>query len=310
MMDSRFAKRCLGSTGLRVTPLGLGGAWLGHTRNGLNEDTAVATVLRALDLGISLIDTSPAYIRGTSEVFIGKALEEWFRRGGRREDIVISTKTGTRTRPADYSGDGTKRSVEKSLNSLKVDYIDVLLVHDPGDLTPVIAPGGALEVLRELKEEELVRSIGLGVRSHEFHRRLIEAGDCEVSLTYGDFNLLDQSAAEGVLKTAASYNVGVFNGMAIDYGLLSGRDPLQVERRHSRTDRAQRAHELWKWTQALGINLLALALQFCLRETRISSTLVGAANPEEVESDTSAVFEEIPESVWQELPEHLEAMGS
>jgi aryl-alcohol dehydrogenase-like predicted oxidoreductase len=180
-----------------------------------------------------------------------------------------------------------------------------VLVHDPGDLTPVVTPGGALEALRELKEEGVVRAIGLGVRSHEFHRRLIETGDCEVSLTYGDYNLLDQSAAEGVLKTAASHDAGVFNGMAIGYGLLGGRDPLQVAERHSQADRVQRAHKLWEWTQSLDVSLLALALQFCLRETRISSTLVGAANPAEVEIDTAAVLEEIPEPVWQELPERL-----
>ena len=56
--------------------------------------------------------------------------------------------------------------------------------------------------------------------------------------------------------------------------------------------------------------MLALDLQFCLREKRISSTLVGAANPAEVESDIAAVLEEIPESIWQELPERLEAIES
>ena len=302
MANSALTMRPLGRTGMNVTPIGLGGAWLGHTSDGSDEETAVATVLRALELGVNLIDTSPAYIRGESERYIGTALEEWRKRGGRREDVVISTKTGTRIRPADYSADGTRWSIEKSLELLKTDYIDVALVHDPGDLAPVVAPGGALEALKEFRESGVVRAIGLGVRSHEFHRRLIETDDCEVSLTYGDFNLLDQSAAEGVLKTAAVHGVGIFNGMAMGYGLLSGNKPLNNA---GPANRFQRAHDLWEWTESLGINLLSLNLQFCMRETRISATLVGASSQSEIEADVMAVSEEIPEAIWQDLPERL-----
>ena len=103
MKNSTMPKRRLGRTGLNVSPIGLGGAWLGHGSDGSREDIAVATVCCALESGINLIDTSPAYIGGKSEAYIGMGLAEWCRNGGRREDVVISTKTGMRTRPADYS---------------------------------------------------------------------------------------------------------------------------------------------------------------------------------------------------------------
>jgi D-threo-aldose 1-dehydrogenase len=116
MVDPAWMKRRLGRTNLYVTPLGLGGAWLGRMPDGHSEEVGVATVLRALELGINLIDTSAGYGDGRSERYIGIALEEWYRRGGRREDIVISTKTGTRSwSRRDYSAAGTRRSVEKSL---------------------------------------------------------------------------------------------------------------------------------------------------------------------------------------------------
>src|SRR6266496_3756280 len=106
IMETGMALRRLGRTDMHVPPLGLGGAWLGYeprTKH-RDEDVGAATVIRALELGIGLIDTSPYY--GESESIIGKALREWFPRGGKREDLVISSKTGTRTNPGDYSAEG------------------------------------------------------------------------------------------------------------------------------------------------------------------------------------------------------------
>ncbi len=73
MPAGTLEQRPLGRTGLSATPLGLGGVWLGHTPAGFREDVAVATVLRALDLGINLVDTSPSgyYAGGNSERWVG-----------------------------------------------------------------------------------------------------------------------------------------------------------------------------------------------------------------------------------------------
>jgi len=273
---------------------------------GFTDERAASVIYRALEMGVNLIDTSPAY--GQSERRIGLALEEWYRRGGRREDIVISTKTGTRTRPPDYSAEGTRRSVEESLRLLKTDYIDILLVHDPQDLTPVLSSGGALEALQKLKAEGTIKAIGLGVRYHEFHRRCIETGEFDVSLTYLDYNLLHQSAADGLLKAAAEYRVGVFNGMALVSGLLSGRQPLEVAREHemsNNTPDVQRAQALWEWAQSKGVSLLALNLQFCMQEARITSTLIGASHPAEIEVDVDAVSQTISDEIWRELEERF-----
>lgn len=310
MLELRF----LGKTGLRVTPIGLGGAWLGRTGRAFDERLAVATVLRALELGIRLIDTSPLYLWGKSEVAVGLALDEWLRSGGRRHEIVLSTKTGTRTTPKDYSAEGTRQSVEESLRLLGTDYLDVVHVHDPDDLGPVLAPDGALAALQQMKAEGTVRAIGLGVRRHDFHRRCIETGAFDVVLTYRDYNLLDQSAAQDILPLASRQGVGVFNGTPIIGGLLAGGDPSDVARergvsasRHPghayslSTEHICLARRLWQWGNGKGIGLLALNLQFCLRERRIASTLVGASTPEQVEADLAAVKQPIAEQVWAEL---------
>lgn len=310
MVDFGLPKRRLGRTDAYVTPLGLGGAWLGYSPEGLSESTAVATVLRALELGINLVDTSAAYLRRESERFIGLALEEWYRRGGKREELVLTTKTGTHVRPADYSAAATRESVARSLELLKTDYLDVVLIHDPQDLTQALSPDGALEVLQELKAQGIIRAIGLGVRTHEFHRRCIEAGLIDVSLTFRDFHLLDQSAVDGVLTTAAAHGTGVLNGSPTLNGLLGGGNPAEfihdVMQRSPRwmqfpEETVRRAQALWNFTQARGVSLLSMNLQYCLRETRITATLVGASTPEQIEADVAAMLAPLPADLWLAL---------
>lgn len=300
-------RRKLGRTDMQVTQLALGGAWLGynHETNHRDEDIGAATVLHALELGIRVIDTSGGY--GPSETIIGNALTEWFRRGGKRDDIVISSKTGSRPRPRNYSSASTWDSVEQSLKSLKVGSIDVMHVHDPDHLEPVFASDGALGALKDMKSQGIIGAIGLGVRRHEFHKQTITHGDFDVSLTYGDFNLLNQSA-HGLIDLAGQHNVGVFNAMVVEYGLLSGTDPDQIAARwkgHEDKVKVNRARELWSWSQSRKINLLAVAIQYSTRDPRIASTLVGAATPAEIEVDVNAFLEQLPDDTWVDLHERF-----
>ena len=284
--------------------MGLGGAWLGHSmQTGLRDpEIGAATVVKALELGIGLIDTSPAY--GDSEKIIGKGLAEWYRRGGKRSDFVISTKAGTRTRPYDYSASSILHSVELSLKALGTDYLDVLLVHDPQSLDPVFAPDGALGALKKLRDQGIIHAIGLGVRNHQFHQRCIESGDFDVSLTYGDYNLMNQSAAKDILPLAVQHKTGIFNAMVVEYGLLGGQDPrLVAQERKGQVDprKLEHATALWDWAQTQQVNLLAIALQYSARNPDIHATLVGAATPEEVEADYSVFNQPIPSAIWADL---------
>jgi len=322
MTPSSLPHRSLGRTGLQVTPIGLGGAYLGFRREGdgsvVDEELGIATVLRALELGITLIDTSPGYLGGShSEAIIGKALERWFAAGGRREDLVISTKTGTRDRanrgPHNYSAQATWESVRRSLELLRLDRLDVVLVHDPDDLGPVLAQGGAWEALATMKAEGLIRAMGLGARDHGFHRRLIATGACDVCLTHCDYNLAVRSAEEGVLVPAAVAAVGVLNGTSLYHGLLLGdRSPEMIAGERAAQGWAPgltrspqwraavtRAQHAWTVAQTHGIDLLALAIQFVTRDPRVSANVMGASTPEQIEADVAAFRTPIPEEVWE-----------
>ncbi len=296
---STLPLRTLGRTGFKVTALGLGGAWLGWTPNGVRKDLATATVLRALQSGINMIDTY-----NHNEGLVGEALEGWFQRGRRRDELVICSKVDS----PDFPAEKTLRRVKRSMENLRTDYVDIVLIHDPESMEPIFAPNGTLSALKRLKSEGIIRAIGLGVRSHDFLCQAIESGEFDVVLTHLDFNLLNQSAAVRVLPLAAKHNVGVINGSPLAMGLLTDEDPFIAAQRRNippNDERVRKARALWEWARDQGLSLLATSLRFCLLEERISTTLVGASFPEHVDEAVSALTVEISPKAWDELHERF-----
>ena len=280
--------RRLGRTELDVTCLSLGGARIGGSN--VTDDEAIETVRRAITLGINYLDTSPLY--GESERKVGLALAD-----GWREKIYLATKTGTHPKwRGDYSASGTRRSVENSLKLLGTDYLDVCLVHDPSDMDPVIAKDGALETLQRMREEGLVKFIGLGVREHEFHKIAIDTGIVDVILTYLDYTLLSQTANEWLLSYAKENDIGVINGSPIAAGLLSDVEPNINER----PPEGEIAHKIWKWANDNDLSLLNLAIQFCLRQPLIATNLSGSKNATEIEQNFAAATTPIADEVWEQ----------
>ncbi len=293
-MNTALLRRRLGRTGLEVTCLGMGGARIGG--HDVSDDAAVEAVRRAITLGINYLDTSPLY--GESERRTGLALAD-----GWREKIYLATKTGTHPKwRGDYSASGTRRSVENSLSLLGTDYLDVCLVHDPSNMDPVIAKDGALETLQRMREEGLVKFIGLGVREHEFHKIAIETGMVDVILTYLDYTLLSQTADDWLLSFANERDIGVINGSPIAAGLLSGVEPAV----NARPPEGEKAHQLWRWCAKNDLNLLNLAIQFCLRQPLIATNLSGSKNANEVEENFAAATSPISNEVWEVLRKVLD----
>lgn len=288
-VNIKLSKRRLGRTELEVTCLGMGGARIGG--NEVSDDEAVEAVRRAITLGINYLDTSPLY--GQSERRVGLALAD-----GWREKIYLATKTGTHPKwRGDYSASGTRRSVENSLSLLGTDYLDVCLVHDPSNMDPVVAKGGALDELQRMREEGLVKFIGLGVREHEFHKIAIETGIVDVILTYLDYTLVSQTANAWLLSFAYERDIGIVNGSPIAAGLLSGVEPdVNV-----RAPEGAKAHQLWQWAAENDLSLLNLAIQFCLRQPLIATNLSGSKNAREIEQNFAAATAPIADEVWEKL---------
>lgn len=289
-------RRPLGRAGFSVRPLGLGGASLAAAR--VTDEAAVATVRRALELGIEFIDTSAAYGYGESERRIGLALTVQD-----RQRIRLQTKAGSGTRPKEYSGEAIRRSVEASLKRLRTDYLDVCLIHDPDELEPVLAPGGGIEALVRLSEEGVIGATGLGVRSHDFHQRAIADGRFDVILTYLDYTLLSRSAGP-LIRAASEAGLGVVIGSPLAAGLLAGGEgppcrygsPVRSEEPD-----AQAALRLRRWAGDHGVSLPSLALQWILRNPRVGVVLAGAASAAEIEESVRAVTTTLPPEVWEQF---------
>ncbi len=227
-----------------------------------------------------------------------------------RERYYISSKVGTHPdKPLDYSADAAFWTVNNSLQVLGVDYLDLCHIHEPEPvhLDQALAPGGALEALVELREQGVIRAIGIGVQDHELHRRMIETTQSDVLMMVNDYTLIRQDV-EDVFGWARAHGIGLVNGAALAMGLLSGRDPDTVGTPKWTPPAAEvaAANAVHTWCAARGVSVLALALQFSLKQAGFDCTLIGASSAEEVSGCWDAATSDIPDAVWEELPGYLD----
>jgi aryl-alcohol dehydrogenase-like predicted oxidoreductase len=294
-------RRRLGRTGMDVTVIGCGGVAIGsfHADESVAEAEAVATVRRALGVGIDYVDTSPLY--KDSERRFGVALRTL---GGLPPGTRISTKTGTHPdRRGDYSAAATRWSVENSLRLLGLDAVDLVLVHDPQSMEPVLAPGGAVDELERMRDEGKLRAIGLGCRQHDFHRSAIASGRFDAILTFADYNLVRQTASS-LIDEAHAAGLGVILAQVVLAGSLAGPDPLANPHTAQRPDAAA-AHGWWAWAREREVPLQALAVQWALRNPKVGTILIGPKTPAEVEENVRAATTPLPDGIWAEVEERM-----
>ena len=282
--------RTLGRSGIRTPALGLGGAHVG--RGNISDDEGIATIHRALELGLTFFDTSPLY--GHSERRYGMALG-----GVPRDSYYLETKIGTHPgRRFDYSADATRWSVDNSMSLLGVDYLDSVLIHDPKDIEDPLGEGRCLDVLCDLKDQGVIKNVGLGCRQHHFHLRAIETGRIDLVLTFLDYTLLKQTAAQDIMPAARANEVGMILGSVLAFGTMAGPDPRTIERKHVDIPRA---HAMWQWCERRGYSIRDLALQFALAAPAESIVVVGAKTVDELDADYTSATRDIPEPIWTEF---------
>ena len=177
------------NTGVHVTRVGMGGAPLAGLYTSVAATTAVETVRRAHELGIGYFDTAPLYGSGRSEMLFGDALQTI-----PRGDYVLSTKVGRLLEPVaeqpesdqfvdlpsleptyDYSRDGVLRSIDESLGRLRLDRVDIVMIHDPDDHFEQTRDE-AFPALYELRSQGVVGAIGAGMNQWEMLARFAPRG--------------------------------------------------------------------------------------------------------------------------------------
>jgi D-threo-aldose 1-dehydrogenase len=304
--------RPLGTTGLTVSALCLGGAPLGSMPENFGYEVAAADavelVQEVLRSPVRFLDTANGYSGGESERRIGAGIAAF---GGLPGDVVVATKVDARD--GDYSGQRVRASVAESRERLGLPFLPLVHLHDP-EFHPwevMTAPGGAVDALVALKESGEVGSIGLAGGHAPTMARYLRLGVFDVLLVHNRWTLVDRSAGE-LVEEAAERGVPVLNAAVYGGGLLArqqgggaedGSAVYGYRPAHPATVRAVRA--MREACARHGTDLATAALQFSLREPLVASTVVGLSRPGRLEQTLRSAAAPLPEQLWDELAQLL-----
>ena len=211
-------KTIFGKTKLEVSPITLGTWGIGGAGwDDYPDEVRLDTIKAAVEAGINLIDTAPAYNGGRSEQYIGKALEQI----GARKDVYIVTKTGNDFIDGQYVRNGKADNIfalcERSLRNLRTDYIDILLLHWPDPRVSLEETFGAMN---RLKEQGIIGHIGASNLTKD---QMIEAEQyTEIEVYQPHFSMLTQENEE-TIRWAHEKGIGVMAYGSLGGGLLTGR---------------------------------------------------------------------------------------
>ena len=291
--------RRLGKTELRPKALGLGCGFIGNPWT-TSEQEAIATIRHAIEHGVNFIDTAAGYGKGFCEHRVGLALLN-----GWREKVYLQTKLGSHPNWwRDYSEEAARWTLENSFRQLKTDYIDSVLIHEGSpDIDAPFRTSACLDVLLEWKEKGRIGHVGIGVREHQYHKRAIESGCMEIVLSYLDYTLLAQSAAETVIPWARSQDIGIILAGVLATGLLAGMKPDSNLEIKESPGRKPRSLKMWEWCRDRGVNIRDLAMQFVLAAPLEGNgiVLVGPANREEFDGVYKSAISEVSEVHWRDF---------
>jgi D-threo-aldose 1-dehydrogenase len=267
------------------------------------EAQALATVRAVFNSAINFLDTAASYGDGESERRIGIVLREL---GGLPPNFVLATKADCDPRTRDFSGEQTKRSIERSLQLLGVDRLHIVYLHDPEFATntfeELMAPGGAVDVLLRYKEQGVIRHIGVAGGPVNLMMRYVETGAFEALITHNRYTLLNR-AAQPLIDLAAQRGLAVLNAAVYNSGILA-KGPYAYPRyvyKQASGAPLERARRMAAICQEYDVPLAAAALQFSLRDPRITSTIVGLDQPQQVAQTLDLAQHPIPAALWQRL---------
>jgi len=303
---------------------GLGGVAIGNAFRPTTDEQAQEAMQAAWDAGVRYFDTSPWYGLGLSERRFGQFLHNQ-----RREDFVLSTKVGrllkaTKDLPQtmwispspfdyryDYSAEGTRRSIEDSLQRLGLESIDIVFIHD---LSPdnedmkddwldyfKIAEKGAMPELTKMREEGIIKGWGLGVNTIPPILKTLEVADADIFLSATRYSLIDhEEALDQLFPACQERGVSIVSGAPLNSGFLAGIDrynysdsipPAFLEKREKINSIATRH----------GVDVRTAALQFCAAPEVVSAVIPGTRYPEQAQENVASMSIKIPGDFWKEL---------
>lgn len=322
-------RRPLGHSGLTVTELGFGAASMGNLYQPIADADARATLDAAYAAGVRYFDTAPYYGFGLSERRVGDGLRAYT-----RTEFVLSTKVGRLLAPAgaevpaqrhgfhsalpfepvfDYSYQGVMRSFEDSLQRLGLARIDVLLIHDIGQVTHGAANTevfrlcmeGGYRALDELRAQGLIGAIGLGVNEFEVCQEAMQWGRFDCFLLAGRYTLLEQKALDTFLPLCSNHGATLVIGGAYNSGILAtgtrGGGPVYYDYAPAPDPIVERVRHIESVCDLFGVTLAAAALQFPLAHPLVASVIPGIPSAQRFQQTLRWFEETLPEAFWYTL---------
>jgi len=317
--------RPFGKTGMQVSAIGFGCWEIGGGYGSIEEEQFIQAVNRALDLGVNCFDTAEAYGFGASEKSLAKAL------GARRKDAVIVTKFGIGYKEAPNFRDSSRAramaSIEKSLQNLNTDHVDVYMVHWPDVNTPL---DETMRALDDIVKQGKARAVGISnfrleqIKTSMKTRRVDVAQYC--------WNIFDRRMEKEIFPYCEEHGIGVMAYGSLAYGLLSGAfsestdfgsDDWRARRGRMGAinlfqhlfgpeyfpKNLQAVEDLKHIAAKYGKTLPQLALRWTLSNPVVSTALVGCRNANEVNDNIGALGWSISDADMRAIDESFARHG-
>jgi aryl-alcohol dehydrogenase-like predicted oxidoreductase len=299
--------RQLGTSGLTVSVVGLGCNNFGN-RCDLEQTRAVVDA--ALEESVTLLDTADAYGGGGgSETFLGQILK------GRRDQVVLATKFGSRLGGPEEEARGSRRyirrAVEASLRRLQTDYIDLYQHHRPDPKTPLEETVAALD---ELVVEGKIRYAGssnyAGFRIADADWIALQQHRTRFISAQNHYSLLERSVEHEVLPACEAHGVGMLPFFPLANGLLTGKYRRDAEPESGRlvgradwltAEAFDKVEALEKYAAARDVGLLDVAIGALAAQPAVASVIAGATRPEQVRANVGA-------AAWEPSADDLAAL--
>lgn len=315
-----------GRADLKVTPFSYGTAPIGNIFREIAEADAQAMIEHAWNAGIRFYDTAPMYGHGLSELRTGHGL-----RWKNRSDYVLATKVGRILTPArrneidfepwvnagafqarfDYSYDGAMRSFEDSMQRMGLEYLDVCYIHDcdrftHGDEQPARfkeAMAGAAKALLSLRDQGVVKAVGVGVNEWEVCHAALEQHDFDAFLLAGRYTLLEQESLDKFLPLCEQRNAAVVVGGGFNSGILAtgAVEGAKYNYAPAPPDVMNKVRGIEEVCREYGVALPAAALQFVVAHPAVASFCAGTRTVDQLQQNLDWFSTPIPSDLWQTL---------
>ncbi len=268
--------RKLGNTDLNLPVVGFGASSLGQEFRQVRLDEALKSVHVALDLGMNLIDTSPFYGRGMSEVLLGIAL-----RDVPRDSYTLCSKLGRYDlQHFDFSAKRVAESVDVSLHRLGTDHLDIILCHDIEFVPMQQIVDETIPAIQKIRDAGKVRYIGFSGYPQKIFPFILDQIGVDCVLSYNQYTLQNTRFADETVPYLKEKGVGAMNAGPFSARLLTNA-PLPAWLKEPENVKAA-AREAAALCESRGVDIAQLALQFSIANPDIATTIAGSANPDNI----------------------------